>query len=188
MTTKTTLKSSDMNNRSKLFLTLGLLWMSTGLVHAQKNVKMGYINWQSIVARMPEMKVVNLQLRKLVQAKQEDAKGLMKTFQVKQQKYTKEAPKQTQAINAQRSRELQKLEQEIQQEEQKATKDIDKTRERLMQPLLDKVQNAIDFVAKKYGYDVILRSEAVLYFKKQSDNIASKVMKKLGIELPKKQK
>ena len=173
-----------MKSQLKTLFIASLLWISSTSVSAQAQSKIGYVNWQAIAAQMPEMQRISQKLNKLVKSKQEQGQKLMKAFLAKQQKYSQEAPKQTPAINKKRSEELHALEQEIQRKEQEATQEVNQKKEKLMQPLLEKVQNAIDVVAKKGKYDAIFRSEALLYFKSQSDNIAPKVLKQLGIKPP----
>lgn len=154
----------------------------TTVAFAQAQNKIGYIDLEALIYQMPDMQHVRQQLKAFTQTKQQAGQKLLEAYQTKQQKYSEEAPTQTQNINKQRGEELQALQQKIQLEARKAEQEVQQKQAELMNPLLNKVQKAIDSVANKAGYDIVLKSEAVIYFKDQADNLAPKVMKLLGIK------
>jgi outer membrane protein len=58
----------------------------------------------------------------------------------------------------------------------------------LLQPAYDKIQKAIDDVAKENGYTHVFSSDQggvfILLYAREEDNITNIVLKKLGIEPP----
>jgi outer membrane protein len=75
--------------------------------------------------------------------------------------------------------------------EENAMSSMQKKQGTLLDPLLDKIQKAIDVVAAENGYTYIFNSAStnntaiILFAKNEEDNISDLVLKKLGITAPK---
>ncbi len=158
---------------------------ATAVAFAEAQQKIGYIDWQFVASQMPDMQHVNQQIETLFKTKEQERQKRIEALQAKSQKYSKEATEQTQAINRQRSEELQALQQKIRLEDEKTAREVQEKKKDLMQPLINKLQKVIDAIAEEEGYDIVLDSQAVLYFKNRADDLAPKAMKRLGIK-PKK--
>ena len=79
--------------------------------------------------------------------------------------------------------ELQRLEAEIQKGVAEAENRLMKRRMDLLKPVQDKMQGAIDAVAKEGGYTYILNQAVIpsILYGKESDNVTAAIAKKLGI-------
>ena len=178
------------NNILKALLILPLLFMA-GRVNAQ--VKIGYTTVELILNYMPETKAINQQLevyeKKLaekLQIKQKYYQSEAQTYMEKEQSNRWGSPTEKEA----KQKELMKLEQEIQGELQAAELDMMKRRNEALGPIQEKMQKAIDEVAKEGGYSYILNNAMgsgipTMLYGAESADVTEKIAKKLGITIPK---
>lgn len=157
------------------------------LVFVQKDLeaqKFGYINSAALLAEMPEVKQADVQLATL--RKQLQKKGQEKA-QVLQSKYQELARKEKSgeiAPNAlqEKAQQLKQEEMQLMQYQQDMQKTIMDKREELLQPILDKVQNAIDAVAETQSLTYVFDSSTgVLLYADESLDITDEVRAKLGL-------
>ena len=159
-----------------------------GFVNVGNAQKIGYTNVELILSYMPQTKNIESELSKLEEM-------ITKNLEVKQNYYRqklteymeyKEAGKLTPELDALAVKELQKLETEIQNGITDAEERLMRRRMELLKPLQDKMQKAIDEVAKEGNYTYIL-NQAVgagipsILYGKESDNVTTQIAKKLGI-------
>lgn len=178
-------------NTIKALLILPLILIGFGSVNAQ--VKIGYTTVELLLNYMPETKAINKQLetyeQKLaekLQIKQRYYQSEAQTYMEKEQtnKWTTPAEKEA------KQKELAKLEQEIQTELQNAEMDMMRKRNEGLGPIQEKMQAAIDAVAKEGGYTYILNNAmgtgipTMLYGAETAD-VTDKIAAKLGITIPK---
>ena len=161
-----------------------ILLMLTVATAANAQQKIGYLNAQAILADMTDMKAADSQLEAF--AKQLTAKDSMMVvaFQTKVQKLQEDQQKGTVAPIALEA-EKKKLEAEkgeIEAFEQKMQQDLAERRKTLYQPVLDKVNKAIQDVAKEqaFTYVVDLTSGSLLYADEKND-LQNAVRAKLGL-------
>jgi len=156
-----------------------------------QNLKIGYTNVEYILTFMPETKQMESTL-KTHSSKWEQQLGIKQAFlEQKMQEYLQgvEQKKFTQQQEDEKKKELQKLDEEIKKFANDAENDILLKREELLKPVSDRLQKAIDDVAKEGGYTYILNSTnsagvSTILFGPEQDNITEKVMKKLNITVP----
>jgi outer membrane protein len=95
------------------------------------------------------------------------------------------------SVKEDKMKELAYLEKSIKEFEEKAQEDLQKKQMVLVDPLLDKIQKAIDAIAEEHGYTYILSTAAqyggssvILFAKNKNENISDLVLKKLGVVPP----
>jgi outer membrane protein len=81
------------------------------------------------------------------------------------------------------------LQASIKEFEEKAQEDLQRKQLSLVDPVLTKIQKAIDAVAEEHGYTYIFSSSGgsqgiILYSKNKNENISDLVLKKLGVTPP----
>lgn len=156
---------------------------------AQGVTKIGYTNVELILQYMPETKAIETELSKIEAA-------ISKTLEVKQKyyqqkliefmEYKQSGKPLTPEMEKAATTELQRLEGEIQKGISDAEEKLMRRRMELLKPVQDKMQNAIDLVAREGGYTYIL-NQAVgdgipsILYGKESDNVTTLIAKKLGI-------
>lgn len=147
--------------------------------------KFAYINSQAILGNLSEVKQANANIEtfrnQLISLGQKKLESLQKKYKDLEQKQQRGelSPKQLE-VEAQKLKgeegKLAKFDQESQQR-------IMEKSEELLKPIRDKVQKAIDDVAKENGYEFIFDASMgfILYADKNTD-ISDKVKAKLGIK------
>jgi outer membrane protein len=169
-----------------LFVLLGLVAMAG---NSQTVTKIGYTNVELILQYMPETKAIETELSKLEKAISSALEVKQKYYQQKLiefMEYKQSGKTLTPEMEKLATTELQKLESEIQKGVAEAENRLMKRRMDLLKPVQDKMQGAIDAVAKEGGYTYIL-NQAVgagipsILYGKESDNVTSAIAKKLGI-------
>jgi len=153
----------------------------TASISAQK---FGYINSQELMQNIPEVKEANSNIETYRTQLQKKGQDMVKVLQAKYQDLQKKqelgeiAPKELEVQSAALKEEessLMKFEQESQQK-------ILKKSETLIQPLMDKINNAIKEVAAENGYDYIFDySTGFVLFADQSTDVSQLIKTKLGI-------
>lgn len=171
-----------MNNLIKLgVITLMFFSIASTNTYAQKY---GYVNSAELLANLPEVKKADASLTTLQNQMQNKGQEMVQELQGKYEKLAQQekqgilSPKQLQ----EEATKLRSEEQEIAKYEQEMVQTISKKREELLQPILDKVNNVINSVAKEKGYSMILDSSTgVILYAEENDDITSLVKSKLGL-------
>lgn len=166
-------------NRLNVLLAAVVMIFATGFANAQK---MAYVDVNSIFAILPEAKALDQQLQNLQTAKQAEFDKQGKSLQDLIKKYQDEAPKQTQAINEQRSQEVQKLQDNLQQMYTAAQKDFADKREAGLAPIEKKINDAITKVAKAAGYEYVFDAATPALLYKAGTDATAAVKKELGLQ------
>lgn len=159
-------------------------------MNAQTSVKIGWTNIDHILQNLPESKEIQTKLsteraqyEKLYNEKLAEGQKLMEDFQ-------KNAANMSEVIRKDKEKVLQNKSQELQELQQNAESALQAKQQELVDPVMNKIQKAIEAVAKENGYTYILNSDAgygttpVLLVAPDADNISDLVFKKLGVTLP----
>jgi outer membrane protein len=159
---------------------------------AQAQVKIGYTNLEVVLASMPEAKTMETALRTFEEKLA--AKIKVKDDYVKQ-KYQEYLDKKERGAflstteQEAAEKELLRLDEEVQKLAQDADYDIMAKRQALLEPVLAKLQTAIDAVAVEGGYTYILNQttsagvSTILYGPDEAD-ITKALFGKLGLKYP----
>jgi outer membrane protein len=170
-------------NQMKKFFQLAvvalLLIAATTTASAQK---FGYVNSQAILAEMPEMKAAESNLEGLQKQLQKRGQAMVTTFQTDVQALQTKARdgELTPKVQAEESAKLEKRQEEIGKFEKSMMSDIQNKRSELLEPIYEKVNEAIKAVAEEGGYQFIFDQQVLLYGEETSD-VSAAVKVKLGI-------
>lgn len=124
-----------------------------GVANAQK---IGHVNYQRVIANMPETRALQLELQKLDKTNKDDIEGMVKKYKSKLDKYKAEGKGQTKETNDARVQEVQQEEMKIRQAEQTAREDMQQRQNANLIPILEKAAKAVQEVAKTKGFLYIL--------------------------------
>jgi outer membrane protein len=173
-----------MKNRIFGFLLVAMVFSITiGGAQAQ-GLKAGYADPEIIITYMPEYTQVQNQMAIEYRTSQEALQAMAADFQDRVEKYQKQQPLLSAERQAERESELGQLQAEIQDAAARKDEELNLRQEELMAPLLEKVQQAIDAIAKAQGLDIVIRSPALLYVNSDKVvNINIDIAKRLGIEI-----
>lgn len=172
------------------------MWLAVGLAisclpagnKALAQLKVGYTDAQLIVAQMSEYREILQQLQTLAESGQVEYQGLINTYQEKLADYQKKQALLSESARTSREEELTNMQGEIQQFLANKEQELEQREAELMNPLLERVQSAINEVAEEQALDLVLNAQAagspVLLYADQNMDITEPVMARLGIEPP----
>lgn len=156
----------------------------TSSVNAQK---IGYTNSAAILQAMPEFKSAETTVATYKSQLQSKLEKAAADWQAKVQKFQQDyqsgilTPVQAQEKEAALGTE----QQEIAQMEQQLSIQLNQKETEVLEPILIKLQDAIEAVGKENGYDYILNADnfsgGVILYKKPGDDVTAKVKAKLGM-------
>lgn len=175
-----------MKNKVIFGLLLALIFNAAS-VFAQAP-KIGYTNLEYILAQLPEAKQIESQLKEFEKQLQNQLQSKYTEYEQKLDAYRKGAATMADIVKQDKEQELMALQNNIREFEEKAQGEMQNKQVALLEPILNKIQKAIDKVAEENGYTYILSthtdmgaSAIILYAKNKEDNISDLVLKALGV-------
>lgn len=144
--------------------------------------KFGYLNSSALLAELPEVKAADSELRAFQAQLSKKGQEMVKEYQEKAAELQR---KQEQGLIARKDLETQEAalvekQKKIKEYEQQVYADLAKRREKLFQPIFDRVNEAVKEVAAELGYDYIFDSNtSVLVYADESLDISKEVMARL---------
>jgi outer membrane protein len=175
-------------NAVRAFCLLAAVLLSAAGSVAQ-GVRVGYLDPDLIVVQMPEYAAVrdSLEAREReisadLQTRQESIRSKFQELQELQG-----SPVLTAEAQQEREQEILRLQAEFEQTQQQGLQDLGRREARLLQPLLERLQDAIDEVSSELGLTMVFAARAnnapvILYASDDAVNLTEPVMDNLGIE------
>ena len=164
-------------------------WIGTS---AFSQVKIGYTNLELILAYMPETNTMDQTLATFQKKLGEKIKIKDDYVKMKYQEYLegKESGRFSKDEQERREKELLQLDEEVQKLAQDSEYDLHAKRQELLEPILTKLQNAINAVAQENGYTHVLNQTtsagvSTILYGPEEDDLTEKIMNKLGVQIPK---
>jgi outer membrane protein len=164
---------------------LGVAFVALGTLAAPAQ-KYGHLNFGLLISSLPETEAADKEME--AYQKQLTAKGeeMAKTWQQKAQEFARKAQSGEMApVEQQRQQAaLEKERDEIIDYEQEMQNLMQEKRQELLGPIVEKVEQAIEDVAKENGYLMIFDSSTfnAILFAQESDDLLLLVQAKLGVE------
>ncbi len=149
-----------------------------------QDFKFGHINSQELLTMMPERDSAQAELESYAQKLSDQLDVMNVEYNKKLQEYLAERDNLTELIRQTKEQDLSDLQQRIQAFEQTAQQDMQRKQQEVMQPIVEKAQNAIKSVAEQNDFTYIfdLAGGSLLYFSAQSEDILPLVKEQLGIQ------
>lgn len=172
-----------MLNRTPIFILFALL-LGTVSMNAQAAPKYGHMNLGNLLEMLPDTKKANDDLKVFADKLSAKDDSLTKAFQVAVTNYQTAYQSGTLTpVQAQtREAELQKEQEAIQKFEQEAQQLVTTERERLLKPILERVDAAIKAVAIENQYLMVFdTSSGSMLFAAETEDVTALVKKKMGI-------
>ena len=169
-------------------LVLGLTVMPGSTAQAQK-LKVGFTDHEVLIAAMPDYAKIQGELQQEFQAAQEALQSLAADFQAEVEKYQKQQSLLSAESRAAREQELGERQLELQEAAGRKDQELASLEAQKMQPIFDRVQEAIDAVAVAEELDLVIRHRVgaqpvILYVNSESViDITIDVAVKLGIDV-----
>lgn len=151
-------------------------------------LKLGYTNIDYVLAQTPEAKDIQNQLTIQRTQAENELKRMQKELEDKVGIYEKGAAQMSDVIRKDRETELQGLQGRIQEFGRTAETSLQTKYQQLVNPVVQKIQKAIDAVAKENAYTYVFNLDAgantipILLVAPEQDNITELVLRKMGID------
>ena len=140
--------------------------------------KTAHVDANEIMAKMPAMLDAQKQLEKLSTTYDADYKKMVEEYQAKLKKYEAEAATVTEAVNGERSKEVQDMQKRIVDFRDNAQKELQQKESDIVKPLMEKVRASIQKVGKAKGFQYVLDGSTLLLA--DGTNLTVDVKKDLG--------
>ncbi len=164
----------------KLFAVVLLVALSAATSSAQE-LKFAHLNVQKLISELPQKQAADKEL-------QDEAKKLQSQLQVMSQEldekystYMAQRDSLTQLIRSTREKEIQDYDQRIQNFNKLAQQSLAQKEQELLQPIIEKVEKAIQAVGEEQGFIYIfdVSSQVILYNSDQSVDCEEMVKTKM---------
>jgi|SRR3970282_721081 len=153
-----------------------LLFGANQTINAQ--AKTAHVDVSEIMSKMPAMIDAQKQLEKLSGTYDANYKKMVEEYQTKLKKYDAESATVTEAVNGERSKEVQDMQKRIVDFRDNAQKELQQKESDIVKPLMDKVRTSIQKVGKAKGYQYVLDGSTLLLA--DGPNLTADVKKDLG--------
>lgn len=153
------------------------------LLSAQ-TLKMGLVDFESIMAAMPETTAAQNQLKEVGEKYEAEYKKLTDEMNRLITEFQNMSENELPAIKERKTREAADYEQKLVQFRQNAMNDIDKMQSDLMAPIQQKIIQAVESVGREGNYSIIqmYNPALTLYYAAPVEDITATVKAKLGIQ------
>lgn len=159
-----------------LLIAAVLILAANNTMNAQ--AKVAHVDVSEIMSKMPAMLDAQNQLQKLSGTYDAEYKKMVDEYQTKIKKYEAEAATVTEAVNGERSKEVQDMQKRIVDYRDNAQKELQQKETDIVKPLMEKVRASITKVGKAKGFQYVVDGASLLLA--DGPNITADVKKDLG--------
>ena len=172
-----------MKKLAKFFLAVALIFGYSFSSQAQTPVKIGYIDFNTLLQAMPGIDSVKIKLQVYQKTLTDQMDAMKAEFENKYQDYQAQSAGMSDLIKQTKDKELSDLQGRIDAFQQKASQDLQAKQTELVNPFIEKAKSAIKEVAKENKFTYVLNAvEEVVIYKDEADDVMSLVKKKLSIQ------
>lgn len=149
-----------------------------------QDLKFGHINVSELMSMMPERDSIQQEMQEYQKMLRNEMQTMQQEYTQKLQEYQKNRENYSQMIRKSKEQELQQMQGRIQEFSSTAQQDMQQKQQDLLQPLMNRIENAIQRVGQQNGYIYIFDTSAgaVVYQSEQSENVMPLVQEELGIQ------
>ncbi|MFP8487908.1 OmpH family outer membrane protein [Gracilimonas sp. Q87] len=179
-----------MKKLSLLILSVFIAFSAVDTAKAQQETKIGYVNPQAVLAKMPEMRAIQQRLQNFTERKQEELTQKQQEYQLAVQEFEQKVGVISEEASQREQERLMGLQEELQIAQQQAQQEIQQRRQELLGPMFNQIGTAIDAVAEQMGLTYVLNTttsngdQIILYASQEYQNrydITDAVMQELGV-------
>ncbi|MFN8344718.1 MAG: OmpH family outer membrane protein [Spirosomataceae bacterium] len=172
-----------------IFAIGALLGLESQAQQATATTKIGWTNVDYVMTLLPDYKKIENELSIQQQQIEKAMQDKSKEFEDKYKAYQANASKWSEIIRADKEKELNRLQTDFQDFQRTSQESLQKKQQQLLQPVMVKIQGAIDAVGKENGYTYIFNMDAganttpiILYAGSEDLNVSNLILKKLGVD------
>jgi len=169
-----------MKKMKSVFIAVALMLGVAQFANAQK---VAHIDVRELMENHPDLLKAQKQLETIAESYDKDYRGLVTEFTNKRDQYMAEETTVSDAVNQERAIELQNMQRSIQEFMNGAQTKLGEKEEELSRPIMDKVRNAIQKVAREKGYEYVFDSTlgASNLLLAEGPDLLADVKKELGL-------
>jgi outer membrane protein len=172
-----------MKKLAKLFAIVAIIIGCSFASYAQTPIKIGYIDFNALLAGMPGIDSVKIKLQTYQKTLTDQMDAMKAEFENKYLDYQSQSSSMSDLIKQTKEKELSDLQGRIDAFQQKAQQDLQTKQQELVAPFIEKAKTAIKEVAKENKFTYVLNAiEDVVIYKDEADDVMALVKKKLGIQ------
>jgi outer membrane protein len=147
-----------------------------------QDLKFGHVNIQKLVAELPEKVEADKKLQSEAHKLEQNLKVMNEELDAKYTDYMEKRDTLPELIRATKEKEIQEISQRLQNFQMLAQQNLQQQEQQLLQPIIQKVQKAIDEVGAENGFIYIfdISSRVVVYHSEKSVNVEELVKAKLS--------
>lgn len=152
-------------------------------VEGQENLKIGHVNIQEILQKLPETDSISVVMKKETADMEDLYEEMIKEHEANLKKYNEEKSSYSEFVRGSKEKVLMEMSSKIQQFQQNANQQLQKRNMELVQPLYTKINEAISSVSLKNSYTYVLdiSTGVVAFHSPTSQNLNKKVLQELGV-------
>lgn len=171
-----------MNKLFKVMFLAVALFVVSGVANAQ--VKIAHVSTAEILDAMPDKATAEKNLETYYGELDKQLQAMANEYQTKLQEYQANEATMSNLVKQSKEKEIIDIQNRIQQFQANAEQEFDAKRAELLQPILEKIQNAINAVGKEKGYTYIIDTAtgAAVYIGTDAIDCSKDVKAKLGIK------
>ena len=144
--------------------------------------KMAYFNSAEVIPIMPEYAQMQDSIQKMQVGFQKEMKDLEDEYSKKYEAFMAEGEKLIESIRVRRMQEIQDIAQRAESYSEQFQKELQQTYDVLLQPIQQKVKDALDKVGAENNFTFIFDGSALVYVGTNAIDATSLVKKKLGLQ------
>ncbi len=164
----------------KYICTLCILLLGKTVLLAQS--KTGYINFQQMIAMMPESKLAGDSLNILQDKLNTDGQQLVAEYTRKVTEYDSTQNKISETLKEVKLNEIKSLSANIQKYKEMSEQAMSSREQQLLAPILDKAKKILKAVANEKGYTLVIdNSRDAVLVSAEADDLMGAVKAKMGI-------
>ncbi len=171
-----------MNKLFKVMFLAVALFVVSGVANAQ--VKIAHVSTAEVLDAMPDKVSAEKKLENHYNELDKQLQAMATEYQTKVQEYEANQATMSSLVKQSKEKEIVDIQNRIQQFQANAEQEFEAKRAELLQPILEKIQNAINAVGKEKGYTYILDTAtgAAVYIGADAIDCTKDVKAKLGIK------
>ncbi|HOW32688.1 MAG TPA: OmpH family outer membrane protein [Bacteroidales bacterium] len=149
---------------------------------AQKNVKLGHVDFGKVIEQMPGQDTVKKVMEDYTKSLRDQLQTMQTELETKYADYLNNQATFSALIKTTKEKEISDLQDRIQGFQQQAQQDISDQETKLTTPFIEKAKKAINDVAKENGFTYIFNNvEGFMLYTDGGEDVTPLVKKKLGI-------
>ena len=166
----------------RIFLVIAVICLSGVVMFGQKSVKLAHVDVQAIFGLMPEKATATKEVEDYAKTLEDQMQIMYKEYETKANDYKANQANWSDLIKQDKEQEIMSLQQRIQNFQQQAEADLANRESALLEPIQNKIKDAINAVASEQGITYVYDKTLLLYTSDDALDITSDVKAKLGIK------